>query len=89
MRPFLLSSFSLPPPLPLLGGINEHVQTILSSCSEKNIPVVFALTRRGLGWVLRKPHRVGCVGIFSYAGSEVGEGERVWHGMSMIAWRWP
>ena len=47
------------------------IQQILDKCSEQQLPVIFALSRRRLAMVLKKCHKVGCVGIFSYDGAEV------------------
>lgn len=40
-------------------------------CSEQQLPVVFAMSRRRLALVLKKRHKVGCIGIFSYDGADV------------------
>ncbi len=47
------------------------VKGVISLCEEQNVPTVYALSRRRLGYVMRKSHKVGCVGIFSYDGAEV------------------
>ena len=44
---------------------------ILTLCREQAVPVVFALSRRRLAYVLKKKHKVGSVGIFSYDGAQV------------------
>ena len=54
-----------------VGGIDERVGTILSLCCEKEVQVVYAMSRRRLAAVLRKRFKMGCVGIFSYDGAEV------------------
>lgn len=54
-----------------LGGINSAVEDIIGNCRELNIPVVYGLSRRKLAYLLRKKHKVGCLGIFSYDGAEV------------------
>ena len=64
------------PPLPSSGGINEMVDKIADQCSEQGVPMVFALSRRRMAYVLKKKHNIGCVGIFSYDGAEVREKRR-------------
>ena len=54
-----------------VGGIDERVSTILSLCREREVQVVYAMSRRRLAAVLRKKFKMGCVGIFSYDGAEV------------------
>lgn len=56
----------------VLGGIDDVIGQILAECTEQQVPVVFATSRRRLAVVLKKKHRIGCVGIFSYDGAEVG-----------------
>ena len=53
------------------GGINDVIQQILAMCFEQQLPVIFAMSRRRLALVLKKSHKVGCVGIFNYDGAEV------------------
>ena len=50
---------------------DERVSTILSLCREKEVKVVFAMSRRRLAAVLRKRFKMGCVGILNYDGPEV------------------
>lgn len=57
--------------VPCVGGINDFVQQILQTCEEQGVPAVFAMSRRRLALVLRKKHKIGCVGIFLYDGAEV------------------
>lgn len=54
-----------------VGGINDIIGQILDLCLEQQVSVVFAMSRRRLALVLKKRHKVGCVGIFSYDGAEV------------------
>ena len=54
-----------------VGGIDERVSTILSLCREREVQVVYTMSRRRLAAVLRKKFKMGCVGIFSYDGAEV------------------
>ena len=54
------------------GGIDDLVAQIVELCKELEVPAVFAMTRRRLAVLLRKKHRIGCVGIFYYDGAEVG-----------------
>ena len=44
---------------------------ILCLANEQGLPIVFAMSRRRLAFILKKSHKVGCVGIFSYDGAEV------------------
>eukprot|EP00731_Ephydatia_muelleri_P017820 Em0010g918a len=53
------------------GGINSAVENIIGNCRELNIPVAYGLSRRKLAYLLKKKHKVGCLGIFSYDGAEV------------------
>ena len=53
------------------GGITDIIGQILDICSEQQLSVVFAMSRRRLALVLKKRHKIGCVGIFSYDGAEV------------------
>ena len=55
----------------LSGGINDVVYQIQDLCIELQVPIVFAMSRRRLALVLKKRHKIGCVGIFSYDGAEV------------------
>ena len=48
------------------------MENIIGNCRELNIPVVYGLSRRKLAYLLKKKHKVGCLGIFSYDGAEVG-----------------
>ncbi len=54
-----------------IGGINDYVGQIVELCDQLAVPVVFAMTRRRLAVLLKKKHRIGCVGIFYYDGAEV------------------
>ena len=47
------------------------MSAILSLCEEKEVQVVYAMSRRRLATVLKKTFKIGCVGIFSYDGAEV------------------
>lgn len=60
-------------PYSAAGGINDMIGKILDLCQEHNVPSVFAMSRRRLAIVLKKSYKVGCVGIFSYDGAEVGQ----------------
>ena len=53
------------------GGINDVIHQILEIGHEQQLPIIFAMSRRRLAFVLKKRHKVGCVGIFSYDGAEV------------------
>jgi selenocysteine insertion sequence-binding protein 2 len=52
------------------GGIDDIVHSIIEQCKEQGVPVVFALTRRRLAFLLKKKYNIGCVGLFSIAGAE-------------------
>ena len=54
------------------GGVTDAITQIVALCREQAMPVVFALSRRRLAMILKKKHKIGCVGIFSYDGAEVG-----------------
>jgi len=58
-------------PLDFTGGINDIVGQIVAECAEQAVPVVFAMNRRKLAVLLKKSHRIGCVGIFYYDGADV------------------
>ena len=47
------------------GGLNEQVRAITEACSSFSIPVVFALSRRGLARAVGKHSRVSIVGLLS------------------------
>lgn len=47
------------------------IHQILEIGREQQLPIVFAMSRRRLAFVLKKRHKVGCIGIFSYDGAEV------------------
>ena len=47
------------------------IDQILCLANEQGIPIVFATSRRRLALTLKKSHKVGCVGVFSYDGAEV------------------
>lgn len=54
------------------GGLDDALGSIITSCQENQIPVVFALKRQLLGKVLLKKVPVSIVGIFNYDGAQVG-----------------
>lgn len=41
-----------------------------TKCQETNVPYVFSLKRRQLGYALLKKVPVSCVGVLNYQGSE-------------------
>eukprot|EP00118_Oscarella_pearsei_P005786 m.26535 g.26535 ORF g.26535 m.26535 type:complete len:656 (+) comp29401_c0_seq2:330-2297(+) len=51
------------------GGIDEMLQKIRSMCFEQDVPIVFALTRKGLGKAVNKKVPVSIVGVFNYDGA--------------------
>ncbi|XP_065841806.1 selenocysteine insertion sequence-binding protein 2-like isoform X2 [Oscarella lobularis] len=52
------------------GGIDEMLQKIRHMCFEQDVPIVFALTRKGLGKAVNKKVPVSIVGIFNYDGAK-------------------
>lgn len=52
------------------GGLNDILNDIKSLAADHNILCVFALGRKGLGKVCRKPVPVSCIGVFNSDGSE-------------------
>ncbi|XP_039615396.1 selenocysteine insertion sequence-binding protein 2-like isoform X2 [Polypterus senegalus] len=52
------------------GGLDEALQTIISTCIEQSVPFVFALNRKALGHCVNKAVPVSVVGIFSYDGAQ-------------------
>lgn len=52
------------------GGLNSIVGDIIGNSRELGIPVIYGLSRRKLAYLLKKKHKVGCLGIFSYDGAE-------------------
>lgn len=58
---------------PILGGLDDALNMIISLCSEQDVPFVFALGRRSLGRACAKLVPVSVVGVFNYQGAEVGQ----------------
>lgn len=54
----------------LIGGINSTIDEMKKKCQQSNVPYVFSLKRRQLGYVLFKKVPVSCVGVINYQGSE-------------------
>ncbi|XP_028660688.2 selenocysteine insertion sequence-binding protein 2-like isoform X8 [Erpetoichthys calabaricus] len=52
------------------GGLDEALQTIISTCMEQSVPFVFALNRKALGHCVNKAVPVSVVGIFNYDGAQ-------------------
>lgn len=52
------------------GGISETIDEMKMKCKKYQIPYVFSLKRRQLGYVLFKKVPVSCVGVLNYQGSE-------------------
>ena len=46
------------------------LQKIRHMCFEQDVPIVFALTRKGLGKAVNKKVPVSIVGIFNYDGAK-------------------
>ncbi|KAJ6636389.1 Selenocysteine insertion sequence-binding protein 2 [Pseudolycoriella hygida] len=52
------------------GGLSQLVNEMKTKCNKNEIPYVFSLKRRQLGYVLYRKVPVSCVGILNYQGSE-------------------
>ncbi|XP_076335761.1 uncharacterized protein LOC143238968 isoform X2 [Tachypleus tridentatus] len=52
------------------GGLDDALQKILDLTDVHNVPLVFGLTRRQLGYLCMKAVPVSCIGIFNYDGTE-------------------
>jgi selenocysteine insertion sequence-binding protein 2 len=52
------------------GGIDDLLHQIRAKCEEQKIPIVFALSRRGLGRAVLKKVPVSIVGVFNYDGAQ-------------------
>ncbi|XP_003382852.1 PREDICTED: selenocysteine insertion sequence-binding protein 2-like [Amphimedon queenslandica] len=52
------------------GGIDDTLSSIIESAKEQEVPLVFALNRRRLAFILKKKFNIGCIGIISCAGAE-------------------
>lgn len=52
------------------GGISEIIAEMKMKCQQSEVPYVFSLKRRQLGYILLKKVPVSCVGILNYQGSE-------------------
>ncbi|XP_013772977.1 uncharacterized protein LOC106458066 isoform X2 [Limulus polyphemus] len=52
------------------GGLDDTLQKILDLIDVHNVPLVFGLTRRQLGYLCMKAVPVSCIGIFNYDGTE-------------------
>ncbi len=52
------------------GGTTDVIEEMKIKCQKADIPYVFSLKRRQLGYVLLKKVPVSCVGILNYQGSE-------------------
>ncbi|XP_037035827.1 selenocysteine insertion sequence-binding protein 2 [Bradysia coprophila] len=58
------------PDLETGGDIAETIEEMKTKCQKLEIPYVFSLKRRQLGYVLLKKVPISCVGILNYQGSE-------------------
>eukprot|EP00039_Didymoeca_costata_P000461 m.45627 g.45627 ORF g.45627 m.45627 type:complete len:478 (-) comp10275_c0_seq2:720-2153(-) len=52
------------------GGLDDAIKLILDTCAEKDIVVIFALSRRQIGRALKRPVAVSVVGILNYQGAQ-------------------
>ncbi|XP_062512156.1 selenocysteine insertion sequence-binding protein 2-like isoform X2 [Corticium candelabrum] len=52
------------------GGTDDLLHQIRAKCEEQKVPIVFALSRRGLGRAVSKKVPVSIVGVFSYDGAQ-------------------
>ena len=55
---------------PETGGLDEAVKNLLDAARKNDLPIVYALSRRKMGRVLRKKVPVSCCGIFNYQATE-------------------
>ncbi|KAG1654653.1 hypothetical protein FOA52_010281 [Chlamydomonas sp. UWO 241] len=53
-----------------VGGLDDHLQDILTMCGEQGVPVVFALTRKRLGQIYGCRKRVSAVALLDFEGIE-------------------
>eukprot|EP00743_Colponemidia_sp_Colp-15_P009150 GILK01009984.1.p1 GENE.GILK01009984.1~~GILK01009984.1.p1 ORF type:complete len:406 (-),score=71.13 GILK01009984.1:90-1208(-) len=51
------------------GGLDDKIAEILQLCKERDVPVVYALSKGKLGKALGKPLRVSVIGIYNYDGA--------------------
>lgn len=51
-------------------GILEIIEELKACCDSTEIPCIFAMRRRKLGFLLAKKVPVSCIGIISYEGCE-------------------
>lgn len=51
-------------------GIDDVVRGLIAQCTNDNVPYVFSLKRRKIGYILHKKVPVSCVAILSWDGSE-------------------
>ena len=58
-----------------IGGIDDLLHQIRAKCEEQKIPIVYALSRRGLGRAVLKKVPVSIVGVFNYDGAQVGRSQ--------------
>ena len=54
-----------------VGGIYDYVDQILQLGKDQHVPIIFALSRRRLAYLLCKKQKIACVGVFYYDGAEV------------------
>jgi len=55
-----------------VGGIDDMIGQILCLAHEQELPIIFAMSRRKLAFVMKKSQKkVACVGIFRHEGAEV------------------
>lgn len=52
------------------GGIDITIAGMKTKCEEQEVPYVFALRRRKIGYILLKKVPVSCVGVINYEGTE-------------------
>jgi ribosomal protein L7Ae-like RNA K-turn-binding protein len=66
----------MPPDLPFLEGehgLNETVDSLITECGRRNVPVIFVFTLRRLTRVMHRPQnrvRISCVGLLRVDGAE-------------------
>ncbi|XP_076043932.1 SECIS-binding protein 2 [Oratosquilla oratoria] len=52
------------------GSLDDQVKKLINKATECEVPVVFALTRRFLGYLLHKRTGVSCMGIMNFQGAQ-------------------
>ena len=64
---------------PETGGLDQAVEHLLESARKAQLPIVYALSRRKIGRVLKKNVPVSCCGVLNYQGTE-----EIWNKLSEL-----